>query len=117
MEDIMIEPLEVQLAWSKLYPPKSVTEHVAWIGEYRTCEVCSEDTVDITGVEDTYHEDESGFYHYECWEKYSEQEASYYLGLYRQEKATMPAPGGYEWGDPKNPDYVEWAIEQADTRE
>ena len=61
------------------------------------------------------HHDESGDYHYDCYEELSSKEAAYWANLYYAEKQTVSERGGYEWGDPKNVEYVEYVLDKADT--
>jgi hypothetical protein len=87
------------------------------MAETATCELCEKE-IDLS-YEDEYYEDDSGTYHEDCIRAHWEQEASYYLGTYLAHKRNNPPvdySDAYEWGDPKNPEYVEWAIEQADAR-
>ena len=78
------------------------------------CEICSK-PVDMFYEEDR-HEDESGLYHYACWEAETNKEAQAHLRSYNAKKAQAIADevDGYEWGNAKNAHYVAWAIEQAD---
>lgn len=118
MDEDTLEVTEAeQRAWAKKFRPKSALEHVAWVGEYRKCELCGENTVDILD-RDSLHEDESGLYHYDCWETESRKEAEYYFRLYNSQKGQpqVDDSNAYEWGDPKNPAYMEWVFDQADNR-
>ena len=78
------------------------------------CEICSK-PVDMF-YEDESHEDESGLYHYQCWEDETKKEVEKHLRDYNAKKAQAIADesDGYEWGDPKNPHYVVWLLDQAD---
>ena len=79
------------------------------------CELCEKD-IDLSYIDD-YHEDDSGFYHQECIDDYWAKEASYYLASYEAHKRSNPPvdySDAYEWGDPKNPAYMEWVIDNAD---
>lgn len=73
------------------------------------CEHCdktiAEDAVDVEHRED-------GSYHYDCYIEWSEKEQSYWAGQYHS--APRAEVGGYEWGDPKNSEYVEWAVSAGD---
>ena len=65
-----------------------------------------------------YREDESGIYHEDCFLEEQNKEMAYHLGTWKQHRAQQEEKAlyadAYEWGDPKNPAYVEWLIEQAD---
>lgn len=80
------------------------------------CETCDSD-IDLTH-EDDYHEDESGFYHEDCYRDELEKEAAFHLGTWKKHRAEQQEKAlyndAYEWGDPKNTAYVEWLIDQAD---
>lgn len=81
------------------------------------CDLCN-NPIDVSYVDD-YREDDSGIYHEDCLQEYWDKEASYYLASYMAHKRNNPRVDysqAYEWGDPKNPEYVEWAVEQADAK-
>lgn len=73
------------------------------------CEFCNED---VSG-DSTAIEMEDGTYHEECYEEYVRNEEAYWSAQYY---ARTPASvEGYDWGDPKNPEYVEYVLDNADT--
>ena len=74
------------------------------------CEFCNED---VSG-DSTAIEMEDGTYHEECYEEYVDGEQSYWAGQYYASKPTASAEG-YDWGDPKNPEYVEHVLDNTDT--
>jgi hypothetical protein len=79
------------------------------------CDICDKD-IDMSHT-DGHREDDSGIYHEECLEKYWAKEASIALAEYQQHERNNPPidySDAYEWGDPNNPAYIEWLIEQAD---
>lgn len=75
------------------------------------CEHCdntiAEDAVDVEHRED-------GSYHYDCYIEWSENEQSYWAGQYHASKPAVDESNAYEWGDPKNPAYIEWALSAGD---
>ena len=73
------------------------------------CEHCDK-AIAEDDTEVVYRED--GSYHENCYLKWSSTEEAYWAKQYRAEKAVLA--GGYEWGDPKNPEYVEWAVSAGD---
>ena len=73
------------------------------------CEFCNED---VSG-DSTAIEMEDGTYHEECYEEYVDGEQSYWAGQYYANKSASAE--GYDWGDPKNPEYVEYVLDNADT--
>lgn len=85
--------------------------------EYGTCEICDKKTVDLSDPHE-YHEDDSGLYHEECHQTRLQEEMNYYGRMFANEtfnKAIDYDPSdAYEWGDPKNPAYVEWLYDEAD---
>ena len=78
-----------------------------------TCEDCDKTIVEEE-ILDAHHDD-SGSYHYECYEELSKKEADFWAGQYYETPAPASATGGYDWGDPKNPEYVEYVLDNADT--
>jgi hypothetical protein len=77
------------------------------------CEHCDKAIAEEEALD--AHRDDSGDYHYDCYEKICREEASYWASLYYSERRTPEVSGGYEWGDPKNPEYVEHVLDKADT--
>ena len=77
------------------------------------CEHCQETTIDTDSGD--YRQDESGYYHDECWESLTRSEMAYWLSRYKPKPASDHL--AYNWGDPKNPDYMEWLVEQVDSRD
>jgi hypothetical protein len=76
------------------------------------CEHCdktiAEDAVDVEHRED-------GSYHYDCYVEWADNEQSYWAGQYYSAKKTeTDESNGYEWGDPKNPKYIEWVLSAGD---
>ena len=80
------------------------------------CGLCEKD-IDTT-YEDEYREDESGIYHEDCFLEEQAKEMAYHLGTWKQHRAEQEEKAlyadAYEWGDPKNPAYMEWVIDNAD---
>lgn len=80
------------------------------------CGLC-EKPIDMDYEEES-REDESGVYHEDCFLEEQAKEMAYHLGTWKQHRAQQEEKAlyadAYEWGDPKNPAYVEWLIEQAD---
>ena len=74
------------------------------------CEFCNED---VSG-DSTAIEMEDGTYHEECYEEYVDGEQSYWRAQYYANQKSASAEG-YDWGDPKNPEYVEYVLDNADT--
>lgn len=77
------------------------------------CEVCDK-TVEDNDLD--AHHDDSGDYHYDCYQDLCDKEAAYWAGQYYAHRRTNPVidAGGYDWGDPKNPEYVEHLLDNAD---
>jgi hypothetical protein len=62
--------------------------------------------------------DDAGEYHEDCHDDYNLQESAYWLAWYNGEKirrgaAHAPSNDGYDWGDPKNSDYIEHILDNA----
>lgn len=78
-----------------------------------TCGHCNED---IDEVAEEMYADDSGEYHQDCQDDYSDREQAYWGARYYAEQSPKPATDhlGYDWGDSKNSAYVEWAIDNAD---
>lgn len=80
--------------------------------ETTKCDACDErDTLLVEMVTD-----ESGTYCWECYEAYTQESMREAMPYVRRQMAMAQDNSAYEWGDPKNTDYVEWAIEQADAK-
>jgi hypothetical protein len=77
------------------------------------CEHCRENTIDTESGD--HYQDESGYYHDECQESLTQKEMDYHLSRYTPKPASEHL--AYEWGDPKNADYMEWVVEQVDSRD
>ncbi len=76
------------------------------------CEICNK-PVDTT-YEDESYADESGLYHFDCWDEETQKEAQKYLRSYKAKAPLVDQADGYDWGHYKNPHYMAWAIDQAD---
>jgi hypothetical protein len=74
--------------------------------ELDVCTLC----LNIVAVYDTWREDESGVQHQECFDERSDREQTYWSGFYRP---AVHSSGGYDWGDPKNADYMNWVLDYA----
>lgn len=80
------------------------------------CEHCSKE-IETSELDDYPVHDESGSYHAECYDAITQQEMNYWLARYKSEqRVALMSAEGYDWGDPKNPEYVEWVLEQADAK-
>lgn len=84
------------------------------------CDYCSKE-IETSELDDYPVHDESGSYHAECYDKITQEEMNYWLARYKSEHQAVASSAvdeadGYDWGDPKNPAYMEWVLEQADTR-
>jgi hypothetical protein len=80
-----------------------------------TCGHCSKTIAKEEEAHEMYADD-SGEYHQECQDTYSDKEQAYWLARYKAEHhtTTEDETSAYEWGDPKNPAYVEWLLDNAD---
>lgn len=64
------------------------------------CDLCRQD---IDPEDEDIQRDDSGDYHQPCLDEYWAPTIAQVLAEYRR-----PDPeGGYEWGDPKNPKYMD----------
>ena len=77
------------------------------------CEYCSK-KIEETPLDDYPVHDESGSYHAECYEQIIEASMREAMPYVKKQMAEREDSNAYEWGDPKNAEYVEWAMEQAD---
>lgn len=70
--------------------------------ELYTCEICREDIV-IEFLDDI-HSDDSGEYHYDCWQEWADNEAKKWAGVYRADPLKLTAQeqiDAYEHGSAK----------------
>jgi hypothetical protein len=84
--------------------------------ENQFCELCKTDIDMSLSLEGEWHADEAGYYHQDCYDAYSIEEARYWGARYYAENryGRVDESGAYEWRDPKNPTYTEWVIDNAD---
>jgi hypothetical protein len=76
-----------------------------------TCGHC-----DTAIADQEVYADDSGEYHQDCQDAYNEQEQRTWGAQYRATAKPAQDDHGYDWGDPKNSAYIEWATDQADAR-
>lgn len=79
------------------------------------CNICQKD---ITDTEEDLRTDESGEYHYDCYEEESLAEQRYWAKRFPPKPYTAhvayDARDAYEINDPKHPDFLDWADDQYD---
>jgi len=76
------------------------------------CEICNNT---IENENEAIHDD-AGQYHEDCHDEHQIQESAYWLAWYKGEKAKsvlVDDGQGYDWGDPKNSQYLEHILDNA----
>lgn len=66
--------------------------------ELYICEICGEDIV-IEYLDDI-HSDDSGEYHYDCWQEWADAEAKKWAGVYRADPFKLTAQEQIDAYDP-----------------
>jgi len=82
------------------------------------CNICQTE-IDLKIADSTeWVEDEAGTYHEDCYDAYVGRQAEYWGSLFALAKRyeTVNESLAYEHGDPKNPEYVDWVLDQVDSQ-
>jgi hypothetical protein len=84
--------------------------------EKQLCDICKLELGDADSND--WVDDDAGLYHEDCYDAYVGKQADYWKSIITlaQKYEGVDESSAYEHGDPKNPEYVDWVLDQVDSQ-